>query len=98
MMRLSPTRWAELVSAHRASGLSLERFARNNKVSARSLGWWRTRLRSAELTAFVEVPVPPGPPPAPSPVPRVQLLAGSCIDLPVGVDLVWLRQVVEALS
>lgn len=98
MKHLPPARWAELVSAHGASGLSLEQFARNNNVGARSLGWWRARLKPAGVPAFVEVRVSRGTPPAPSPVPRVQLPAGVGIDVPVGVDLAWLRQVVEALS
>jgi hypothetical protein len=76
----------------------LEQFARNNKVSTRSLGRWRARLRPAEVPAFVEVPVPSGIPPAVSPVPRVQLPSGVGIDVPVGVDLAWLRMVLEALS
>ena len=76
----------------------MEQFARNNNVGARSLGWWRARLKPAGVPAFVEVRVSRGTPPAPSPVPRVQLPAGVGIDVPVGVDLAWLRQVVEALS
>ena len=95
--RLPPARWAELVSAHRASGLSLERFAQQHAINAKSLGWWRTRLRPASpAPTFVEVRVEPVVEP---PVLRLELpTARVAMDLPVGLDLAWLRQVVQALS
>lgn len=101
-MRLSPSRWAELVAAHRTSGLSLEQFAKRNQVNPKSLGWWRARLRrDTPAPAFVEVQVEPllAEPPMPAPMLRLELATGRVrVDVPVGLDLVWLRQVVQALS
>ena len=110
-MRLPPARWAELVSAHRQSGLSTERFAARHNVNAKTLGWWRLRLRREARTAgFVEVQVPQLGPGSKSlvagavtgavaPVLRVELTTSPvCIDVPTGADLAWLRAVVQALS
>ena len=113
-MRLPPARWAELVSAHQQSGLSTERFAARHNVNAKTLGWWRLRLRREATTpAFVEVQVPQLQVPqlrqgplasgpvtlAVPPALRVELTTSPvCIEVPTGADLAWLRAVVRALS
>lgn len=106
-MRLPPARWAELVSAHRQSGLSTEQFAARHNVNAKTLGWWRLRLRrEARTGGFVEVQVPQlgalvvgAVSRAVPPVLRVELTTSPvCIDVPTGADLAWLRAVVQALS
>ena len=102
-MHFPRSRWAELVSEHHTSGLSLEEFGWQHQVSAKALGWWRRRLQPP-AASFVEVRVAEfgepsaAPQPAPPPRLRLELPAGVAIDVPVGLDLAWLRQVVEALS
>lgn len=54
-------RWSKLVEKHNASGLTTKAFAEQNNVNARTLAWWRSRLRrlSSESTkgTFVELEV-----------------------------------------
>jgi hypothetical protein len=104
-MRLPAAHWAEIVSAHHASGLSMEQFARRNQISPKSLWRWRRRLRPTDPVGFVEVHVAkPLEVVLPSPVAPVATLrvelqaAGVAIDVPAGADLAWLRQIVQALT
>lgn len=101
-MRLTPTaqRWARLIAELDQSDLTATAFAAKRGVNPSTLAWWRRKLRQGRAgTGFVAVSLPaPASVPA-VPVLRLELVEGHvAMDVPVGVDLAWLRAVVVALS
>lgn len=89
-------RWATLLDTFEAqSDLTLDEFAALHNVLPATLAWWRRRLRRHESPQFVSVELPR--PALTSPI-LVRVLARDvAVEVPVGADLAWLRQVVEAL-
>lgn len=94
-------KWAELVEAYETSGLSVEAFAEKHGVVARTLTWWRWKLRQtpqprqAPMPAFVELTMA-------APAPKAELVLrleriGVEVTVQNGFDPKLLRAVVEAL-
>src|SRR5439155_20706666 len=48
--RRSAEEWSALIEEWKRSGLDLERFAARRGIRAKSLGWWRWRLKSEAAT------------------------------------------------
>lgn len=94
-------KWAELIEAYETSGLSVEAFAQKHGVVARTLTWWRWKLRQnpprdkAATPAFVELTMA-APAPKAALVLRLERL-GVEVTVQDGFDPALLRAVVEAL-
>jgi transposase-like protein len=99
-MSLTPTaqRWAHLVTALEQSDLTARAFAAKHNVNPSTLSWWRSRFRGSMPRGFLEVELSAAVPATPAPLIRVELPGDAVVVVPVGVDLRWLRAVVEALS
>ena len=55
--------WSEheargVLSAWRKSGLTLEKFARDRKLTPQRVRWWKAKLESTTTTALVQSPEP----------------------------------------
>lgn len=99
MSPIAPTptaqRWAHLVAELDRSPLSVTAFAQLHGVNPSTLSSWRSRLRAAGPSRFVDVT----PEPAPAPLLELELPElGVRVPVPVGTDLAWLRTVLEALA
>ena len=97
-MPLSPTaqRWARLLADQEQSNLTTRAFAAQHDVNPSTLNWWRCELRKRE-PAFIEVRLATVVTP-PSAL-RLEFTAFRlAMDVPVGADLDWVREVVRALS
>jgi hypothetical protein len=89
-------RWSALVTDLRRSGLSIREFAARHDVNAKTLGWCLTKLRHAPVSPrFVEVRLAPA---APTVLRLSFTTLPMSLEVPVGTDLEWLRQVVGALT
>ena len=93
-MGTAEERWRELVAEFDQSSSSLQAFAEEHGVSARTLAWWRVRARERRgrpQGGFIELV------PATSPPLRVSV-RGATIVVDDDTDLALLRRVVEALA
>lgn len=89
-------RWRALIEEQDRLGLTARAFAQLRGVNFHTLVSWRSRLRRREeqLAAFVELV------PAADPEPSVRIRPDGLsvtIEVYPGVDLAWLRAVVEVL-
>jgi len=93
-MGTAEERWRLLVAEFDQSSLSLQAFAEERGVSARTLAWWRVRARGTRGRSrggFIELV------PATAPPLRVSV-RGATIAVDADTDLTLLRRVVEALA
>ena len=87
-------RWSKLIEEQEASGQSIRVFAASRGVNARTLGWWRSKLKRERQAEFVEFRVA-----APSAPPVLVELERYGARLPVteSTDLALLRKTLESL-
>jgi hypothetical protein len=99
--RRSAQDWAALVGELDASGLSVSHFAARQGLSARTLAWWRWKVRQGQVERpddgirFVELAVEPDPA-GTAIVLRIERF-GMEIEIRPGFDPELLRTVVGAL-
>jgi hypothetical protein len=83
-----------LVSEWRASGLTAQEYATSRGVNARTLSWWKWKLRTRHEQTFLEVVVTA---PAPPPPDLVVEFGELRVRVPSGFDALELRRLVSAL-
>jgi transposase-like protein len=88
----SAQQWAPLVAELQNSHLSIAAFAAQKGVHPATLATWRRRF-AQKGPAFLEVSLAEQ-----EATLQVELPSRAVIRVPVGTNLRWLRQVVEALS
>ncbi len=102
-------RWIALVAAFENSKLTMRAFAAQHGVNASSLSWWRRRLRVTPPGSFVEQRLPlraalswvsqTRASVEAAPTLRLELPhLRAVVSVPPGTDLLWLRDVLGALS
>ena len=109
----SPEERAEWLWLFEQSGKTAAEFCRSNGLSPATLSLWRSQLPEPidePAGGLVEVkPILQSPPPAPAPasVPArhttdgravAQLPSGSRIEVPIGADAAWLRELLQTLA
>lgn len=93
------SRWREVLSRQRASGLGVAAFCRRHGLCAASLYAWRRRLCAGDAAAFVEAKVVgPAPLPEAAGVIEVRLRGGRRVRVARGFDPRLLRELVAALE
>jgi hypothetical protein len=106
----SPEERAEWLWLFEQSGKTAAEFCRDNDLSPATLSLWRSQMPEVidepvsglvEVTAALTVPArAPSVPAGPSSGNRavVQLPSGYRIEVPVGADADWLREVLQAMA
>ncbi len=101
----SRAEWAERVARWEASGLSAAAFAARERLAARSLVWWRWKLRASPSPAaspldFLPVRVVSTAAARPSTAEPIEIVLpnGRIVRVPVGFDEAELERVLAVAS
>lgn len=86
--------WGRHIAAWQRSGLSQERYCRNNKIAKSAFGYWYRKLNKKNVAALVQVPV------TIAMAAAIEVQIGSNIKIKVqqGFDPKLLKAIVEALE
>jgi hypothetical protein len=90
--------WRERVSAHERSGLSVNQFCEQQKITEQSFYVWRKRLRNQQPMRFALVETESAQPHGPEGAGlELVLMTGERLRIGASVDPAILRKVLEAL-